>query len=105
VDNVEAIPPITDEMGRSWEQPDRRGILVDDTYAVMTQRDFDALHEYSGTMPSGVYPGKMWKRHDGAYDVAFRRAGGVPEWLLCWYGFSDKGEGYCSINSRKVLIV
>jgi hypothetical protein len=96
------IPRITDPMGRSWCQPSPDAIAIDDTHALMTRATFEALAEYSATKPSGVYPGKMWRRHDGAFDP---RCG--PQdcvWLLCWYGYSSKGEGYCSNNYRIILL-
>lgn len=94
------IPPMTDPLGAYWEQPGREAILVDGTHAVMTQRTFDALAEYSSTYPTGVYPGKMWRRDDGAYDPR----PGRRVWLLCWYGL-HADPGRCSINFREILIV
>lgn len=98
------IPPITDPMGSGWYQPDRWLIEIDKTHALMPRRVFDGLHEYSGTKPTGVYPGKMWKRHDGVFDRAFIANGGKPEWLLCWYGESEIGPGYCSNHYRKIVL-
>lgn len=37
-------------------------IITDDTHAMMSQADFDALPEYSCSNPSGVFFGKRWKR-------------------------------------------
>lgn len=99
------IPPITDPMGRSWRQPPCEEILVDDDHALMTERTLKALPEYSGTMPTGVYPGKMWKRRDGIFDAGFLKRGGIPVWKLCWYGVSEKGPDFCSINYRSILLV
>jgi hypothetical protein len=98
------IPVITHPLGRSWRQPSLDHILVDDTHAVMSRCTFEELHEYSGTMPTGVYEGKMWRRHNGIYDRAFLAAGGKPNWTLCWYGPSDKPD-MCSINVRDILII
>lgn len=100
-----AIPPITDPLGRAWKQPDRALILINDTTAIMTRRTFESLAEYSATNPSGAYEGKMWRRHDGAFDREFLAKGGKPEWLLCWYGESRIGPGYVSNNSRKIVIL
>lgn len=100
---AEPIPRITDPLGKHWDQPDRSEILLDDTHALMTAATFVHLAEYSATRPTGVYPGKMWRRHDGAFDFQFLAAGGKPEWLLCWYG--ESGPGYCSNHSRKIILV
>ena len=97
------IPPITDPMGRHWEQPPAHSILLDDTHAVMTEQTFCQLAEYSGSTPSGVYPGKMWRRHDGLFD---RRC--KPEdrrWLLCWFGEVPDNPKVCSNNFRVILVV
>ena len=97
-----AIPPITDPMGKNWNQPPTSAILIDDINAVMDQVTFNWLANYSATMPSGVYPGKMWKRHDGLHDPRCK-----PEdrkWLLMWYGYDDDPK-QCSINHRRILIV
>ena len=85
------IPEMTDEMGRYWEQPARENILIDDTHAVMNKRDCESLANYSRSIPSGVYPGKMWKSiiQDGRK-------------YLCW--FSEIVGGRCAINRREILI-
>jgi hypothetical protein len=108
IDKLEAAEPIplmADPHGRYWEQPDRREILVDSTHALMSKDAFRRLLEYSASNPSGVYVGKMWKRHNGAFDFHFRARGGKPEWLLCWYGFSEKGPDWCSNQSRKIILL
>lgn len=90
---------MTDPMGRHWTQPPRERIEVDATHALMTEAIFKALPEYSTTIPSGVYPGKMWRRHDGAHD--FKRK--TPSvWMLCWYG--EERDGKCEIHFREVLL-
>lgn len=87
------IPPITDPLGKYWEQPDMSTVLINDKYAVMTERQFNKLADYTCSQPSGCYVGKCWK--------AFYSHGG---WTLCWFGFSKKGDKYCSNNYRQILI-
>jgi len=96
------IPPMTDSLGRYWKQPPRERILVDDTHALMAERDFLALLEYSSTKPGVVYPGKMWRRHDGIYDKNCPRD--RCRWLLCWYGEVPGNPKVCSVNFRDVLL-
>lgn len=98
-----AIPPMTDDLSRYWKQPDLRDILIDDTHCILTQKQFNKLEEYSASYPSGVYSGKAWKRHDGAFDQRFLHAGGVPEWMLGWFGNHTEPET-CSVHFRKILI-
>jgi hypothetical protein len=100
------IPPITHPLGRHWDQPAREAILVDGTHALMSVATFKALAEYSATVPTGCYEGKMWRRHDGIYFGPGNRFVD-PEsrkWLLCWFGPSSKPD-HCSINYREILIV
>jgi hypothetical protein len=100
MDDTSPIPAITDPVGRYWDQPPRDDIEIDATHALMTEITFKQLCEYSSTFPSGVYPGKMWRRHDGSNDPR------IPlhkrRWLLCWYG-EDVG-GKCEIWFREVLL-
>lgn len=86
------IPPITDPLGRSWQQPSLAQILVDDTHAVMTPATLNTLLEYNTSRPSGVYPGKMWKSY-------FAGA-----WYLNWYGEVPDRPEVCSVNRRKILL-
>lgn len=99
------VPPMNHPLSSVWRQPSRFRIEVDNTHALMSQAVFNELLEYSSTQPSGVYPGKMWRRHDGIYDTKFLASGGKPEWLLCWYDVSEKGPDWCSTKTRKILIV
>lgn len=85
------IPPITDPLGAHWRQPHPVNILIDDTHAIMSEQAFKLLHEYTTTIPSGVYPGKMWKANIKA---------GV--WMLRWFG--DGGPTQCTNNQREILI-
>jgi len=87
------IPPITNSLGRHWKQPSRFDIEIDAEHALMTKVVFDELAEYSSTLPTGVYEGKMWRRK-------LRE----DKWLLAWYGPCDK-PGHCSINTRKILLL
>lgn len=94
VTDTHVIPPITDEMGRYWQQPDRHEIVVDDTHALMSKKSFERLLDYSHSQPSGVYPGKMWKLNNER----------GPQWWLAWFGESEN-PNFCSNHRRKILIV
>lgn len=85
------IPAMTDPLGAHWHQPARDRILTDPIHALMSRRDFEELPEYNSSLPSGVYPGKMWRRRE------------PQKWLLCWYG--DVIHGKCAIHFREVLCV
>lgn len=39
-------------------------ICLDDEHFLISQADFDALPEYSCSLPTGVFDGKCWKRYD-----------------------------------------
>lgn len=91
------IPPITHPMGKSWSQPSLNQMeITEDGYVVMPKKTFNMLADYSTTMPSGVYPGKMWKAQwDGS-------------WHLCWYGIiirdAVEDTTKCSINHRPIIL-
>ena len=94
------IPPMTHTLSIGWDQPDTRLMLIDDTHAMMTKATFLSLKEYSSTTPTGVYEGKMWRRHDGSFDRSPDRK--PPVWLLCWY--KNSKPGYCSTEFRKIIL-
>lgn len=87
------IPPMTHPYSRYWDQPSRAEILVDATHALMTRRTFLILLEYSASVPTGVYAGKMWRAYHGR---------GL--WWLCWYGVAEDPE-YCTIERRLILLI
>jgi hypothetical protein len=86
------IPPITDPMGKYWRQPDTSRILIDDTHALMEKSTFEALSEYSTTIPTGVYPGKMWRCHY------------LGTWFLRWFG-EHEDPSLCSNHHREIIVV
>lgn len=86
------IPAMTHPLSKNWRQPTRESVHLFDDKAFIDRGDFNILPEYSCTIPTGVYEGKMWKRREGV------------EWLICWYGPSlDPDE--CRIHYRKLVIV
>lgn len=96
-------PPTEYDWRRYWRQPPLDRILMDGTHALMNMATFEALQEYSASKPTGVFEGKMWRRHDGVFDQEFIASGGKPVWMLCWYGPSDKPD-HVSNNHRKILL-
>ena len=97
--NGTAIPEMSHPWSKHWPQPDPREILVDSTHAVMSLETFRKLPEYSCTLPSGVYEGKMWRRREPYSPEVF----GVTKWYLMWYGPSEDPL-QCSINHRQILL-
>ena len=55
----------------------------------LTKAEFDALPEYSATLPTGTTPGKRWKRHDGLFDPTCTD----PKWMIGEYDPIDDGKG------------
>lgn len=105
LEEKEPIPRMTHPLSSAWEQPDRSRITVDATHAMMSQKTFEELMEYSASQPTGAYEGKMWRREDGAFDYEFIARGGKPTWMLCWYGPSEKGPDWVKTNMREIIIV
>lgn len=103
VPNRNLIPRSLIRWVDTGNRPATSNILIDDTHALMTRRTFEDLPEYSATNPTGAYEGKMWRRHDGAFDREFLARGGKPVWLLCWYGESELPD-FVSNNSREILL-
>lgn len=93
------IPSMTHPLSLGWRQPPRESIAIIRDLALVKQADFDKLVEYSGSIPTGVYPGKMWKLKIGKI------------WFLCWYGdtevFIRKGvrQARCPIYRLEIRIV
>lgn len=90
---IEAIPPMIDPLGRYWDQPKREEIAVDHSAAMMSSATFSKLHEYSGSLPSGKYEGKMWRLNRG----------GV--WYLRWYQADPNDPNMLLIPVRPIVIV
>jgi hypothetical protein len=86
------IPQITDPLGRYWSQPDSATLEMDETHVLMETAIFNRIAEYSTTLPTAVYPGKMWRAHFG------------DDWYLCWYAKSADPD-FCDIHRRLILLV
>ncbi len=94
---LQEIPPMSDPLGKYWDQPCRSKILIDDKIALMDRQTFRELMAYDNSTPSGVYVGKMWSR--SIYD-----RNGEAHRLLLWFGESDDPDR-CSINFRDVVFL
>lgn len=70
----------------------RRYIEIDEEYALMTKQSFEGLREYSVTIPSGEYEGKMWKANRGGI------------WYLYWYDHDDN-PAMIKIERREILLL
>jgi len=103
------IPPMTDPLGAHWLQPKREEIEIDATHAVMKRSAFVKLSEYSSSVPSGVYPGKMWKRFSDRPVCTIDDKVIEKGWILCWYGplYPEGHEWYGSASNeyRAILLV
>lgn len=100
------VPEIPKENGTSWvrEQPNTTALVFqipDGTQqpnlVYMSENDRNRLKDYSHSMPTGVYPGKMWKCRwtnlDGSWD-----------WHLMWYGIVPDKPNVCSINHCPIML-
>ena len=91
VKSDEIIPDMIHPLGKYWQQPNRDSILIDDKHALMSKHSLGELYEYSASIPTGVYTGKMWK------------AKVLGKWFLRWFG-NENNKGLLPILSRKILI-
>lgn len=80
----------------------------------LTQREFDALLEYSMSMPTGVAVGKTWKcnRHSGRHVYQGLDPFGTPMllnlsrdpcWVVCRY--ESHSATHCIVRTYKPVIV
>lgn len=86
------IPVMTHPLSTAWNQPAADRMAVYDDIAIMDRDTLSQLSEYSMSIPSGAYEGKMWRRAAG------------DDWQLCWYGPSEDPE-MVSINSRPIRLI
>lgn len=109
VNNV--IPPITDPLGRGWDQPSLDRMMITDKYATMGKAAFEELLDYTGSQPTGCYPGKCWKimdRHlipitEGVHKGKYRKGPNYGKWFLAWFGEHENPK-FCSNNYREIII-
>lgn len=88
-----AIPEMTDPLGRHWNQPaDIRNAPMDDKTVILTSHQYMALSQYDTTYPSGKYFGKCWVRVNGD-----------TKWL-CWYEPCDIPD-QIGIGRREIIMV
>lgn len=82
------LPRMTDPLGKGWRQPAnlRDIVQIFDTHAMLPEAVFFDLPNYESSLPSGVYPGKVWRR---------------GRKFICWYG---PGEKRCAIGRLRVLL-
>lgn len=86
------IPIMDDPLGKHWRQPtDIRSAPMDDQHILLSSEQVAGLAEYSSTIPTGVYPGKCWKRLQSTGP------------LFVWFGAETDGK--CPILFREILEV
>ena len=81
------IPAMVHPLGKHRNQPRKDLIELCGGFAIMELLDFHKLLEYSLSIPSGVYAGKMWKSFLD------------KEWLLFWYDEDSE------VNVRLIIIL
>ena len=89
------IPECVHPLSKYWDQPKNAEIEIDDLYALMSEESFEQLYEYSMSVPTGAYAGKMWKARNRLRDV----------WYLRWYEDDSVNNGMCLIQTRMILVV
>jgi len=85
------IPDMIHPLSKHWDQPSKEDILIDNTHALISKKSFEQLKNYSMSIPTEVYEGKMWK------------AGSKNKWFLRWYGVENR-EGLLPILTREIII-
>lgn len=72
-----------------------------DKVAYMTMAEFNALLEYSTTLPTGQTEGKVWKRQSNI-GACQRKPKTPPKWLLGEYG--KVADGHIAIHWYDIAI-
>lgn len=91
---MNSIPPMTDELGKCWTQPDREQIDFSDGAAKLSQAAFEKLLDYSYSIPSALYPGKMWKSYHF----------GLKLWFLSWVESATDAPGAIVVHNRVISL-
>lgn len=71
-------------------------ILVEDDLALMTQKTFDDLKDYSLSLPTGVYPNKVWRRGN-FWDKS------DTTWFLGRYEKDDEGTWWTKWSKIEIV--
>ena len=96
------IPKMTNPLGRHWHQPSSNDMLFDEDCVIMSKDEYTQLVNYSATLPSGTYEGKMWKGLQGYRDMFGKIVG--TKWFLFWY-YDVEDKDQIGIETREILIV
>ncbi len=89
------IPDCINPLSSYWDQPKNTDIEIDSIYAMMSQESFDELKNYSTSVPTGVYAGKMWKSQDRISKV----------WYLRWWTEYPSDPSQCIWDQRVIIII
>lgn len=92
------IPTITHELGAGWRQPDRKKIFIGDKFAFMTEKTLKELYNYSGSIPTGVYEGKMWRS-----ESVIKKLNKTINYLRWWTVSEDPNK--CKNEVREVSLI
>lgn len=95
---LHVIPEIDLDRMHYWRQPPRERIVINDSYAYMSAMTWLSLAAYDETIPTAVYPGKMWRCSPSRGPDAGRH-------FLLWFGTVEGKPNLCSNNIRDVRIV
>lgn len=98
------VPSIPKEKSTFWSQPAPSTFVFqipdgtqEPNLVYMAEKDRAWLKDYSHSMPTGVYPGKMWK-------CQWTNLDGSIDWHLVWYGIVPDKPEVCSIHHCPILL-
>jgi hypothetical protein len=86
------LPQMVHPLSKYWSQPSRHQVAVYDDIAIMDRSTLARMADYSLSIPTGAYEGKMWRQSNGG------------SWRFCWYGPSDDPDKV-SIHSRPIRLI
>lgn len=93
------IPPFDfkrDPMARNWQQPDHTQFIWMADAVFVTPAQYEALHGYDCSNPTGCYPGKCWRRDERKHiDLNSHE-------YLVWYDYHPSEHSASEINYRQI---
>lgn len=98
---ADIIPPMTDPLGKYWEQPELSKIkIAGNVEALMTRATFKEIKDYTASRPTGLYVGKMWRRNE-----AYKENGVFSDNWMLYYCDHHNDPGYVSIRAIKIFLL